>query len=357
MIKGFDQWLLPHLRQKIHAAPVTDVMLAVCDHFEPFHHTDKAGALGRMKLWREKWPTVVAQFKDHDGIGPRHSFFYPIEQYDRDVINELAALCRDSGGEGEVHLHHHNDTAENLIATLDKGKDQMASHGLLSRDQRSQITYGFIHGNWALDDSDPTGKGCGVRNELAILKQSGCYADFTMPSAPHPTQTNIINSIYYARSTPHGKSHNRGDLVNAGQPHPHRDDPDHLLLIQGPLGLEWRRRKWGVLPRVENGDLTGTNPPSAFRARRWLQLAPSLVNRPEWRFIKLHTHGAIERNREAFLGDASTRFHSQLAELADEIGFRLHYVSAREMTNIILAAEDGQNGDAGQWRNYRYTKG
>jgi hypothetical protein len=357
MIKAVDKWLMSYLRQPKNQIPVTDVMLAVCDHFEPFHDTDKTGALGRMKLWRDKWPQMVSQFQDHDGVGPRHTFFYPIEQYDRQVITELSSLCRDSGGEGEIHLHHHHDTAENLRATLQKGKDDLAAHDLLSRDENSQVAFGFIHGNWALDDSDPGGKGCGVRDELAILKQSGCYADLTMPSAPHPTQTNIINSIYYARSTPHGKSHNHGDLVQAGQPHPHRDDPDHLLLIQGPLGLEWRRRKWGLLPRIENGDLTGANPPTAFRARRWLQLAPSLIHRPEWRFIKLHTHGAIERNSGSFLGPASISFHRQLRDLAAELNFRLHYVTAREMTNIILAAEDGHQGNPGQWRNYRFTSG
>ena len=32
---------------------------------------------------------------------------------------------------------------------------------------------------------------------------------------------------------------------------PIRDDAARLLLVQGPLGLNWRWRKWGVLPKVE----------------------------------------------------------------------------------------------------------
>ena len=41
-----------------------------------------------------------------------------------------------------------------------------------------------------------------VNNELEILRDTGCYADFTMPSAPHPTQTWKINSIYSASDRP-----------------------------------------------------------------------------------------------------------------------------------------------------------
>ena len=33
---------------------------------------------------------------------------------------------------------------------------------------------------------------------------------------------------------------------------------------------------------------------------------------------------------------------------------RLHYVTAREMVNILHAAEDGHSGDPGKFRDYRY---
>jgi hypothetical protein len=37
-----------------------------------------------------------------------------------------------------------------------------------------------------------------------------------------------------------------------------------------------------------------------------------------------------------------------------EKGLRLHYVTAREMVNIIHAAEDGRDGNPGAYRDYRY---
>ncbi len=59
----------------------------------------------------------------------------------------------------------------------------------------------------------PSGNNCGINNELLILKETGCYADFTFPSAPHPTQPSTINSIYYAKDDPLApNSHNTGGV-------------------------------------------------------------------------------------------------------------------------------------------------
>jgi hypothetical protein len=76
---------------------------------------------------------------------------------------------------------------------LQEGKVLLADeHGLLARDDRDQIRFGFVHGNWALNNSHPDGKHCGVVNELQVLLDWGCYADFTFPSAPDPTQPTTI---------------------------------------------------------------------------------------------------------------------------------------------------------------------
>lgn len=363
MLKALDLWLPAYLRRKPRP-PVegaTDVMLCVCDHFEPFHATDKAGALARLAHWQRLFPELVNTFRDADNVAPRHTFFYPVEQYDREILNALAALCERTGGEAEIHLHHDRDTPERLRETLERGKAQLAGHGLLSRDEAGRLRYGFVHGNWALDDSHPEGRGCGVRNELEILAQTGCYADFTMPSAPHPTQTRIINSLYYATDTPEPKSHDTGAPA-AVRGKARREGSsaaalNTLLLVQGPLGLNWERRKWGLLPRIENGDLTGANPPTPDRLRIWLDLGIHVAGRPEWVFIKLHTHGAVPRNADVLLGEAMRRFHVHLlANFNDGKRWRLHYVTARELVNILHAAEDGQTGNPGRFRDYRYRR-
>ena len=104
MYKALEQWLPAYLTRARRRPPTEgpiDILLCVCDHFEPFQATDKNGALDRLKSWNERFPPLIREFQDADGTSPRHTFFYPIEQYDRDVINELERLCDACDGEVE----------------------------------------------------------------------------------------------------------------------------------------------------------------------------------------------------------------------------------------------------------------
>jgi len=199
--------------------------------------------------------------------------------------------------------------------------------------------YGFIHGNWALDNSRPDGDWCGVNDEITILRETGCYADFTMPSAPDACQTTTVNSIYYAIDDPaRPKSHDRGIAAQVGK----RAPVNGLLAIQGPLGFDWSDRKWGLAPRLENGDLTGRRPASISRFRLWCRAGVSVKGREDWLFIKLHTHGAQEANAEMFLGGAMRRFHLDLAAHARlHPSLKYYYVTAREMAHLVHSAEEG----------------
>jgi hypothetical protein len=331
-------------------------MLAVCDHFEPFHGVGKAEALARVETWQREFPKLAGEFRDATGVNPKHTFFYPIEQYDPDVVGRIADLCLATGSEMEVHLHHHDDTADHMRSTIQEGLERLSSHGMLSRDATETLRYGFIHGNWALDNSHPEGRNCGVRNELRVLRQTGCYADFTLPSAPNRAQTRTINSVYYARGTDRPKSHDSGRRVHADRD-PQSIDDDELLLVQGPLTLNLQNRKFGLLPRIENGDLTAANPPTIERFRLWLDCQVAVEGRPNWVYVKLHTHGAKPENTGMFLGEPMRAFHRVLADLAARnSNIRYHYVTARELVNILHAAEAGHSGDPSQFRDFRYRR-
>ncbi len=210
------------------------------------------------------------------------------------------------------------------------------------------IKSGFIHGNWALDNSREDGRWCGVNNELEVLRDTGCYADFTLPSAPSDTQTRKINSIYYAKDTPRPKSHDIGFDVKIGIV-PAGD----LMIIQGPLALNWKRRKWGILPKLENGEISLNNPPTAERIDLWIKQRIGVKGRQGWIFVKVYTHGAQDdnlkdehfRNLDSMFGYLETRYN-------DGTNYRLHYVTAREMYNIVKAAEAGEGGEPGEYRDY-----
>ena len=327
-------------------------MFAVADHYEPLHGPASfETGIRRVERWAEQYPAMASQFTDADGRHPQHTFFFPIEQYRPEFLEPLAELCRRGFGEVEVHLHHDNDTAENLRGQLSGFiRTLHERHGLLSRDASGRIRYGFVHGNWALDNSLPDRRWCGVRGELLVLRETGCYADFTMPAAPSPAQTRTVNQLYYARTDLKGpKAHDRGRRATVGRVAP----LDSLLMVQGPLAVSWRGAKWGIVPRLKSGTLDAGNPPTATRFADWLSCGICVAGRPDWVFVKVHTHGALERNAEMLLGPQTAAFHRDLlAAFGDRERFRLHYVTAREMVNIIHAAEDGRTGNPGEYRDY-----
>lgn len=84
----------------------------------------------------------------------------------------------------------------------------------------------------------------------------------------------------------------------------------------------------------------------------WLRIGVCVAGRPDWLFVKLHTHGCNEANWRVLFGEPILELHRCLCErYNDGRRYRLHYVCAREMYNIIKAAELGLAGDPGQYRD------
>lgn len=348
MLRALDKWLpgyLASLAGRPRAgAGLRHLLFCVVDHFEPHGRgASPEQARATMERWSSEWPRLAAGFRDADGRQPVHTFFYPAEEYQAPTLDALAVLTQKGLGEVEVHLHHRGDTAQTLSAQLLAFRRTLRErHGLLGQDRAGSIRYGFIHGNWALCNSRPDGDWCGVDAELRVLRETGCYADFTFPSAPSPTQPRTVNAIYYAQDGADGpRGHDRG--VAAARGHSGlANDPNRLLLIQGPLALNWHRRKWGLLPRLENADLSGANPPTAERLALWTAPHIHVQGQSEWIFVKVHTHGAVRANADVLLGQSMVRLHQELqARYNDGQRWQLHYVSAREMANCVFAAEQG----------------
>jgi hypothetical protein len=320
-----------------------DVFIAVCDHFEPDNGKPaRHVADARIDRWCADYPKLFGDFEDSTGRPPQHSFFYPQDEYFvPEYLDQLRDLCEAGFGDVEIHLHHDDDTEDGLREKLSSFREILFNrHGLLRRDPESgEIVYGFIHGNWALCNSRPDGRWCGVNDELTILRETGCYADFTMPSAPEFTQTRIVNSIYYASSGPQRpKSHDRGTAAALGVASP----LNHLLMVQGPLTFDWRNRTRGIMPRIENGDLLHRRPPTLQRLEQWLRCGVHVGGRPDSCFIKLHTHGCKDGNIDTLLGEETQQFHHAFAaESRQRTNFRFHYVTAYEMSKLVHQAEQG----------------
>ena len=384
------------LSRPARVAGTRHLMVCLCDHYEPFRDgADQATARKTVRDWLAAYPAAVDPFRDADGRPPRHTFFYPQEEYDPAILDDLAAFCRRGYGEVEIHLHHRHDTPAGFRGKLETFRDLLhREHGLLgcqvatlsgksptgqnsttqqpnnptTCDTAGSPRYAFIHGNWSLCNSRPDGDWCGVNEELGILADTGCYADFTFPSAPSPTQPRMVNALYYASDIPgRPRSADVGQLLScqvaellseetlspsSTTQQLNNSTTAPLLLITGPLALNWRRRKWGILPRLENADISGGNLPTPDRVRLWAEQQIHVGGRPDWVFVKLHTHGCMPANARVLMGDAMRQAHEVLQrEFNDGQRWQLHYVTAREMHNLVKAAEANLPAPPNQYRD------
>ena len=337
-------------RKPVAGEPV-HILFCFVDHYEPqWGKASLAQEQARVARWCRDYPAMASRHADAEGRPPQHTFFYPEEEYRQEHLEDLAKLCEQGYGEVEIHLHHDNDTADGLkeklsrfLRTLDE------QHGLVPRHADGRYAWSFIHGNWALDNSRADGRWCGVNNELAVLAEQGCYADFTLPSAPSDTQTATVNSLYYAKGRDgQCKSHNHGVPVTVGG----KPEGD-LMIIQGPLMLNWKQRKWGLMPRIENSDIRRSMPPTRERVDLWVKAGITVSGRPDWLFIKIHTHGTQDGDMDTLLGEPVDAMHDYLeSRYNDGVNYALHYVTAREMYNIARAAEAGEQGNPSRFRDY-----
>lgn len=357
--KYMDNWIFPYIKQIISRPNVKEtkhVLFCFVDHYEPqWRNDDIEIERARVDRWFNEYPEMAKQHKDADGHMPKHCFFYPEEEYRHEHLAKLSDMCYRGFGEIEIHLHHDKDTKENFTHTITNfAKTLHEEHlALPKHPETGQLMYAFIHGNWALDNSRPDGRWCGIDNEIALLKETGCYVDMTLPSAPSPTQTKKVNAIYYATGVDgQCKNHDTGIDVEVN-----KDQSGDLMLIQGPIGLNFKWLTSKFLPHIENADVRKKVPPLKSRIDQWVSSHIHVKGRPEWVFIKVHTHGTQEEDMDTLLGKPRHDMHSYLEEkYNDGKNYALHYVSAREMYNIAKAAEAGKKGNPNDFRDYILPK-
>jgi hypothetical protein len=167
------------------------IIFTVADHFEPSWSSNGLLGIDDQRRQLDKYYKLARKTGEAgDETLTARNFvtrtFFPAEQYDRKLLETMAAMQAEGLGEVEIHLHHgieKPDTAENLRKTLIEFRDVLAEeHNCLSRfDGQSEPMYAFVHGNLALANS-AGGKFCGVDRRMQILQETGCYVDMTLPS-------------------------------------------------------------------------------------------------------------------------------------------------------------------------------
>lgn len=359
--RGLRYWLPYYLWQQLFKNRTSQtekplhILFCFVDHFEPFNGgADLKTAKWRVEQWVRKYPNVADRYKDSDGKPPQHTWFYP-PHLDHRFLEDLVSLCKDGYGEIEMHLHHNHmepfpDTSETLRGKIQKCIDDYSNYGIFCLRDGSR-KFAFIHGDWSLDNSRGP-KICGVNNEISILKECGCYADFTFPSLGR-AQPAMVNTFYYAKDNPdRPKSYTWGKPVRVGG----RAWGD-LMMIPGIIGLRWRARIHKYRPSIEASNISKSDYPFPERIDYWVRNAIVVKGKQDWLFIKLHTHGCCEIDLDSVLDSSTDNMYAYLeTKYNDGEHYLLHYVTAREMHNIVKAAEAGMDGDPTNFRDFEVSK-
>ena len=319
----------------------THVFFMFVDHFEP----DRNAA--RVREWARRYAELAARHRDSGGRAPRHTFFYPVEQDAPDVMLALHDLVRAGFGEVEVHLHHDYDTASMLRRKLDSAIRGAQAYGFFQGPDGA-THFAFIHGNWGLDNSNGPLM-CGVDEELRLLRELGCFADYTFPSVYEDSQPPFVNTIYAARDDDQPKSYRRWFPISAV-----KTGAADLVIFQGPLVFAPSTRPASLFLDLDDGNIHPARPAAPNRVDRWVRANIHLPERPDWIFVKVFAHGVTSpEDEETVVGPTFDRTLTYLEQRYND-GHRyiLHYVTAREAYNLVRAATDGVQGDPQSYFDY-----
>ena len=337
-LPGYIRWMT---HQESAASGPVHIFFLYADHFEPGEN------FPLVERWQKEYPVLAQRHRDAAGRPVQHTWFYPAEQPIDRNLEALETLVRAGYGETELHLHHFHDTPESARRRFELAVAWFQKFGFLKGiDGRSH--FAFIHGNWSLDNS--LGEAyCGNSQELRMLKELGCFADYTFPSAWQLSQPSWVNNIYEVTDDDRPKSYDHGMPLSVGW----RQAGD-LVLVQGPLVLVPTVNPAKLFFLLEDGDIHPTVPLTPRRVDAWVRANIHVAGRPDWVFIKVNSHAASSvADLEETLGPHFDQALSYLeTRYNDDVHYVLHYVTAREVYNLIRAATDGKRGDPNRYYDY-----
>jgi len=315
----------------------THIFFLFVDHFEP------DWSLERTREWAGRYRALARRHLDSTGRPAQHTWFFPGDQIDDGILEELRQLTAEGLGKVELHYHHDGDNSKSLAVGLTYAIGEMQKFGFL-KTVDGRTAFAFVHGNEGLDDS--SGEYCGVRDELRLLRSLGCFGDFTFPALYNAAQPPSVNNIYAARDDAGPKSYSvRWPLLDL------KSGAADLMIFQGPLTLAPTLNARRLFLDVDDANIHPAMPASPGRVRRWVNARVHVPQRPDWLFVKVfgHTASSAEDMNEA-LGE---HFDSALTELERRYNngeqYVLHYVTAREAYNLAMAAAAGAKGDPAKY--------
>jgi hypothetical protein len=316
----------------------THLFVLMADHFEPDYDS------ARVEEWARRYTALAARHSDSAGRPPQHTWFYPAEQYSAPIYATLRQLSGAGLGEVELHFHHEYDTYESLRDSLSEAIGEMARFGFLTTID-GHTSFAFVHGNSSLDNGSGDAM-CGVSREIALLRELGCFGDFTFPSLFEPAQPGSVNSIFAVRDDDRSKSYDRRLPLSALA-----TGAADLMIFEGPLifAPAWNARQ--LFLHLDDGDVHASEHATPSRVDAWIRANIHVPERPDWVFVKVFAHGVSSpAEMDAVLGGDFDEALTYLeTSYNDRTRYVLHYVTAREAYNLARAAAEGARGEPVQY--------
>ena len=338
-------WMGDFIRWAFTPAPEVDgprhLLVFYTDHFEPSTFSE------RMQRWEADFPALALKHRDSNGRPHQHTWFYPAEQPIDSNLQGLQRLVAGGFGEVEVHYHHGYDDYASMEQKLRDGVAYFQRFGF-ARTIDGQTRWGFVHGNFALDNGWYRNSRCGVVEELKLLRETGAYADFSFPAVWNKSQPKFVNVIYEAEDDPGPKSYDRMFPFGA-------EPSSRLPIFTGPLTAYFAPDPFRAFYKVEDANIQPSQPMTPQRVDQWVRANIHVPGRPEWVFVKLWGHAA---SSDAEVADnlPGGSFERALEHLEQQYNdgqeYVLHYVNAREAYNVARAAAAGLTGNPTQYYDY-----
>ena len=300
-----------------------------------------------MRAWLDGYPALAEPFRDADGRPPRHSFFFPGEEYRPGYLDALASLARRGLGEVELHLHHDGDTARRAAR-----EDRRLPRACTTATATCRAT---PDGGCATRSSTATGASpTPARTAAGAASTTSCRCCST-PAATPTSRSRPRPSVAAADRQPDLLARRRpraaarlgaGERARVGEVR-----RDRILMIEGPLALALRPgRLLACASRTPRSPPTIRRRPRACAAgsarTSTSRGGPSGCSSRCTPTARPRAGGGAARRRRAHAARrADARYN-------DGKRWNLHYVTAREMFNIAIAAMDGKNGDPGAFRDH-----
>lgn len=315
------------------------LLVLIANIFDPYvGGASREEGCRRMVSWERRMAEIASRYRDSDGNPPQHTWFVPIAMKDTDCLFRISKMCFDGFGEIGIYIppETNHEAFHNKLKDSLQSISQFGGCVIHDKDKGRRNSFGVIG-----DENNST---------IPFLPAEGCYADFTGPPIEGIHGSYFSQIYHYLRY-----SENTSHIIDPSLSiYRESSSPLGLMMIPGSVGINWFDWSNLFFPNFETGSVCRRTLPYSLRTRLWIRSAAALPGRPDWIVIKLFTRGCEPANEEILLGKYTHRIYKEFERFArGGHPCYLHYVSGRELYNIIRAAESGCSGNPHMMRDWQ----